>query len=257
MIVLCGNLTDIATHLEKPWAECDKKYMNRYSGAVFTPMPFSSVDIKHLWVHSISGNIEGSVREYLHLFMSNLYDDSHEIFKIVRSPDVNIKAVSKLIIDAISKIKTQLPRCGKAIRKIEASLNLLETNFDEYYHDFTQSGDETSIFTKFISDVSDDAGDDPSILFQFREIINFYMKAARQNVANGKISSDKLNLLNAISEKYNNIEKKASSYFNITIPDEPSSSPVEPDDPDETPADIEAKTSGPTVDPSPDDQAGE
>jgi hypothetical protein len=207
-IVLCSNISDIRAHLKYTWADVDKKFMNRYTNHEFTPFPFAKVDFKRIWL--VDAETNPSLREYVFELLSSLLKCTHRVYKIVTSPDVDVSKLSKIIVSALGSLRKHLPRCGKAFRKIEESVGMLEGNFDGYYMDFIQSKDPTNIFTSFIGDVADNCDSDPQLIFQCRKIVNFYRRSAQKKVANGEVSSEKTKMFETLMKNYNLLEKKAS-----------------------------------------------
>lgn len=217
-IVLCSNLSDIHAHLKKEWSDVDKKFMHRYTNHEFTPFPFAKVDFKKIWL--IDGDDNPTLCEYIFILLSKILKESHRIYKIVTSPDVDVSKLSKIIVSALGGLRKHLPRCGKAFNKIEQSVSMLEKNFDGYYMDFIQSKDSTNIFTSFIGDVADNCDSDPQLIFQCRKIVNFYRRSAQKKVASGEISPEKNKMFDTLMKNYNILEKKATDATGVSQDDD-------------------------------------
>jgi hypothetical protein len=112
---------------------------------------------------------------------------SRDVYRTITSPDVDVAEFSKSIIASITQVKKQIPRCERAFAKIEASVSLLEGNFDGYYKDFVQSQNPSTIIESFVIDVSNTGGADMQTTRQFRKIIDYYRRATQGKIKDPKI----------------------------------------------------------------------
>jgi len=124
--------------------------------------------------------------------ISNIYLNIININNLFASPDIDIDEFTDVIIAAIKEIKhvPELSRCQAAFSKIEKSVDLLRSEFGNYYNAFAESGDFTVILQSFISDVSNAEGNlTPKLSREFITIMKFYtdkldkLKQAGHNVA--------------------------------------------------------------------------
>ena len=162
----------------------DDSFIARIPGFEFSPFPFSSLNIKQIWM---SPHINDRIKKYIFTVMNIVLDISKIVYKTLTSPDVDVKEFSKAIISSIAQVKKQIPRCEKAFAKIEQSVSLLEGNFDGYYKDFIQSQNPSTIIESFVVDVSQSGGGDAQTTRQFRKIINYYQKATQGKINDPKI----------------------------------------------------------------------
>lgn len=215
LIESCSSMSDIHVHLKKEWADIDKKFFMRYNSNKFTPFSFApNLDFKRLWL--VDANENDQLMEYIFTFLKSCFKQTHAIYKIVTSPDVDVSNLSRIIVGAITNLKKHLPRCEKAFKKIEESVGMLENNFDSYYKDFIQTKDPSNILTAFIGDVASNAGDtDVQLIIECRRIVSFYNKHARKQASNGGASSEKMKMFDALMSKYNILEKKALNAMDI------------------------------------------
>ncbi len=110
-------------------------------------------------------------------------------------------------IDKIQK-HPDLNRCGKAFSQIKKSVKLLKDNFNGYYREFVGSKNSTIMMEHFILDVSKSTNSDPVLMSQFKKIIMFYRKIARDGQANNpkaKMFFDK------VDESLKNLEKQTQN----------------------------------------------
>ncbi len=208
LLVICQGLLEISGPLGRAWADVDKDFMNRCTPPTFTPLPFTKLNLRYLWDVGGGANDHAAnkMRELIFFFMSAVYLACYEIYKITTSPDVDVRKLSEVIIGSIAALRKQIPRCEKAFKKIEESVGLLETNFDDYYKDFIQSKDPTNIFTAFVTDVSQSTENDAQLIFQCRHIVNFFRQSAEKRMAEGKTTPEQQSIFNTLIAHYNKID---------------------------------------------------
>lgn len=175
IIVICGNMGALGVHLGQSWDKVDRKFMNRFVGNVFTPFPFCYIDFKEIYI--INGDNDIKIQECAFGVMRTIFVNSFDIYKISTSPNIDSKKLADVVVNCISKLRKQIPGCGKAFDKLEKSASIFENNFTGYYKDFTQSDDPMNIFTSFISDVAtDNKSTDLSVVLQCRKIVAHFRK---------------------------------------------------------------------------------
>jgi hypothetical protein len=183
IILICKNLIEYSEKLSVG-DTFDDSFIARIPGLEFYPLPFSRLNIKQIWA---SPKITDRIKKYIFTVLKIVLDISKDVYKILTSPDVNVKEFSSAIISSISQVKKQIPRCEKAFAKIEQSVGLLEGNFDGYYKDFIQSQNPSTIIESFVIDVSQSGGADSQTTRQFRTIIDYYRKATQGKIKDPKI----------------------------------------------------------------------
>lgn len=160
--------------------------------------PFCNFDIKFLYLF---GKIDDSVKKYILIFLNMLFNTTYEIYQIVTTPDIDIKKFSEIIIQTISQTKKMIPRTGKAFKKIEESVELLQNNFNDYYKDFISTKSASSIITSFLMDCqasnkNDNEQVDVELARQFMRITAFYRKQSA-----GKINDPRINQIFELLDK--------------------------------------------------------
>ena len=200
IILTCKNLIGYSNKFNVG-EDFDDSFIARIPGFDFSPLPFSSLNIKRIWS---SKNITDRIKKYIFTVLKIVLDISKEVYKTLTSPDVNVKEFSKAIISSIAQVKKQIPRCEKAFLKIEQSVSLLEGNFDGYYKDFIQSQNPSTIIESFVIDVSNSGGADSQTTRQFRRIINYYRKATQGKIKDPKIKK----VFDMLNENFSEMEKK-------------------------------------------------
>ena len=95
----------------------------------------------------------------------------------------------------IGEVKKRIPRCEKAFKKIEESVDLLKENFNGYYKDYVQTQNQMIIMESFVTDVAKNTKADPETTREFRQIISYYRKMAGQQIKNPPMKQlfDKIN----------------------------------------------------------------
>lgn len=159
------------------------KFIRRAVGEELYIFDFAKINFKHLFTHILEENFPekdelDGCKQYILVMCNMLYITTQDIYSIVTSPDVDIDKLSELIIKAITAAKKQVPRCDKAFRLIENSVDMLKNGMSSYYKDFVASGNPAVIFENFINDISNDMHIDTQTLSQFKRIIFHFRKQA-------------------------------------------------------------------------------
>lgn len=157
--------------------------------------PNCDFDIKFLYSFS---KIDDSIKKYILIFLNMLYNTTYDIYQVITSPDVDISKFSEIIISSIAQAKKMVPRAGKAFKKIEESVELLQSNFGGYYKDFISTKNPSIIIENFILDCSKEQGEnvDLDLARQFKKIAMFYKKKSA-----GKIKDPRINQIFEMLDK--------------------------------------------------------
>lgn len=158
-------------------------FIKRAIGDELILFDICKINFKHIFGHILAENILdkkelADSKVYILLMLNMLYITTQDIYNLVSSPDVDIDKLSELIITAITAAKKQIPRCDKAFRLIENSVDMLKNGMSTYYKDFVASGNPTVIFENFIGDLADDLHIDTQTMGQFKRIIFHFRKRA-------------------------------------------------------------------------------
>ncbi len=167
----------------KDRANLSDAFIKRAVGDDLTLFTFCRINFKHLFSHILAENISdkkelADAKMYILITLNMIYITTQDIYNIVSSPDVDIDKLSELIVQAIGAAKKQIPRCDKAFRLIENSVDLLKNGMSSYYKDFVASGNPVVIFENFINDLSGDLHIDTQTMGQFKRIIFHFRKRA-------------------------------------------------------------------------------
>ena len=152
----------------------------------YTPLPFTNLNFYNLWteISDLENNGE-KIKEYVLQVLKKLMEKSYEIQNILVSPDIDVEEFSSVLVEAITKARSQLPRCQQAFDKIEEAVGTLRNNFGDYYKEFMISKKPNSILESFVSDVAKSHKNNTRLKWQFMQIVNFYRKHSA-----GKISKE-------------------------------------------------------------------
>ena len=221
-IITCDRLVPYKQNfndLEK----LNPKFITCMAGTEWCPFSFSGLNYKMLFSQT---NIKDNNIRFFMTILFKVFDFSYKLWQETVSPDCDVDQFVDVIMTNIDEIKKRAPelsRCGKAFKKITESVQLLKSNFSTYYRDFVETKDSTTMMQSFIMDVSKQTNSDPEVMREFREIIKYYKKLAKQQPNNPKMKA----LFDKVSDSFKQLEKGATNLVNIkTDPDE------EPDDSD-------------------------
>jgi len=235
-IGICNTLIVYKKHIEDE-KTIDSKFILNMPGHEFTPFGFCGLNFKRICVLlSTDDDYDKTQNNQLikisMLLLNKLYNLTYNLFKVVNKPDIDVDEFVSVIMSNIGEVKKRIPRCEKAFRKIEESVDLLKNNFGTYYKDFVESNNSTIIMENFVLDVANNTNPDTGTIFQFKQIIKYFRTAMKNNASqNPEIKM----LFKKVSEnfkkldKFNNISKAQSGEFddNAGSSDESSSEEVE------------------------------
>lgn len=194
------------------------------AGLTWAPLPdLPQLNIKKIY---IDDRMTKGDKNFLLMVLKKMYEISHAMYETLMKPDIDVNEFVEVIMSSIDTVKKQIPRCDQAFQKIIESVGLLKGNFNNYYKDFTVSGNPTIIMENFVLDVSKNTKATPAITQQFRKIISHYKKVASQQATNPKLKS----LFAQVDANFRELESKVKP----DAEDEPSESESEPSD-DEKP----------------------
>jgi len=141
-------------------------------------LDFSNLDLKKIWNDD---KITLKFKEFILRTMIKLYELGMEIYKIITSPNIDIKRFSKILVKNIGKLKRQIPNCDTAFNAILSSVKLLENNFGDYYRDSVHANNPNIIIENFIMDVSQNQKPTAILTLQFKKIIGFIQRHSKKN----------------------------------------------------------------------------
>ena len=179
-------------------------YITKYAGNEWCPISGAeALNIKQIYIMSQTQDD----KDFLLMWIQKLYEICYKMYETLNIPDIDPDDFIKIVKVSIEKLKKQIPRCGKAFKKIEESISMLKDNFTNYYKDYITSNNPSIIIESFISDVSKESGNDIELAREFRSIINYYKKMVKQQKETG---NSKLNKV------FSHVESQFSLLSNIT-----------------------------------------
>ena len=175
VMITSANLAPFKHHLSA--ANPSDTFIRREPGNTFVPLAFTSLDLKLIWNY----DVEPKCLKFILSILQHTYTISYNIYDVIYSPDVDIVQFSELLISTIAKLRKQIPRCDRAFDVIENSVNMLRTNFKDYFRMSVESENPATILESFIIDVASSQKANPSVVMQFRKITAFMKKNAGNN----------------------------------------------------------------------------
>lgn len=193
-IHICKNLIIYKKYIENN-EDLSDNFIRSSKNREIKIFPNCDFDIKYLYSFS---KIDDSIKKYILIFLNMIYNTTYDIYQVITSPDVDISKFSEIIISSISQAKKMVPRAGKAFKKIEESVDLLQSNFGNYYKDFISTKNPSIIIENFILDCGKEQGEnvDTDLLRQFQKIAMFYKKKSA-----GKIKDPRINQIFEMLDK--------------------------------------------------------
>jgi len=201
-IIMCDRLVPYKHYIEDI-KNLNHKFITSMPGVEFIPFPFiPKFNIKYIF--TLSGVGPNTITFFMTV-LCKAFEFSHDLYKVISSPDVDVDQFTEVIMSNIGEIQKQseLNRCGDAFKKIKESVSMLKDNFGSYYRDFISTKDSTVMMQNFIADVAKKQDANPTVTRQFRVIINYYRKLAQQQIQNPKVKM----LFDRVNESFQQLEK--------------------------------------------------
>jgi hypothetical protein len=193
-------------------ASLSSNFILKADGDFIVLLSFSSLDFKQIYLHTL---MTEEYSNYILFVLFLLYKKFLIIVKELVSPDIDVNKFSEILIDNIEEIRKHIPRCDKAFNKIRQSVDLLKTNFGEYYKDFISSQNPGIIIEHFVLDVSASSTEDPVTTRQFRDIIKFYRDHMQNRIKDPKINK----IFQMVSQNLDILEDKEKKTAEKTEPE--------------------------------------
>lgn len=233
IIQTCSNLVDYKNFLGDKNKLRDI-FLTRTMVGTITPFEDLEIDVKFMY-NQLDRTSQSRV--YMMLILSKAYTISYKMYEIVTAPDYNINEFVGIVQDSLGSVKSMVPRCDAAFDKILDSVHLLKNNFTDYNRDFLATGNPTIIMENFVTDVAMETKASPSLMGQFRKIIDFYRKQAKEHAQDPTMKTLFAEVDKNMSTMTKRIEdkKKAapSGYEGEESAEEPAAETVEPTPPEE------------------------
>ncbi len=176
MIITSNNLE----HYKKYLADNDDlgSFIYREPGIKLQPFAFTTFDLKIIWG---ADSMTDKSKQFIMSILRHVHRIGIEMYDVITSPDIDIKKFSKILIDSITKMKKQIPRCDKAFKLIENSVSMLEKNFKTYFRGSVEAGNPNIIIESFIIDISTTQKSSPAVAREFRMIVSHLKMMNAQN----------------------------------------------------------------------------
>ena len=202
--------------------------------AVGTVNPFDGLDIDVKFMYNqLERGSQGQT--YMMLVLSKTYQISYKLYELITSPDYNIDEFVSVVHDSLGSVKGMVPRCDEAFNKILSSVDLLKTNFTSYNRDFIATGNPTIIMENFVVDVAVETKASPTLMGQFKKIIDFYRKQAKEHSQNPTMKSLFAEVdrnMSSVTERMESRRKLADASTDVVDDEGPSTGDLSADQPD-------------------------
>jgi len=200
-IKTCDNLIPYRKYIGK-MENLDHKFLETMAGNEFSPFPFSNLNFKYI-IDGLLIKKGLSEIKFVMTVLNKILTLSYNLYRVYNNPDFDVSEFAKVIVNNIGEVKKRIPRCEKAFKKIEESVDLLKENFNGYYKDYVQTQNQMIIMESFVTDVAKNTKADPETTREFRQIISYYRKMAGQQIKNPRMKQ----LFDKVNENFNMIDQ--------------------------------------------------
>lgn len=179
LLITCSNLHQYEEHI-KNRQTMDDGFIFRAPGLEFKPFEFSQLNIKAIF----TGEATKTQIKLIMNVLSHVHEIGCHVYEITTSPNIDVKEFSKIMVKAISHLKSQIPRCDAAFNVIQQSIEMLEKNFKTYYRSAVDAKNPSLILQDFISDVALTQSGNLAVVSQLKHIVSFLQKKAESQHSN-------------------------------------------------------------------------
>ena len=220
-ISICDNLIKYRKHIQDADNLCHKFIINM-PGVDFSPFPFTDLNVKQLFIllstdaypsAGVPRNVNDTVtkisEQFIKLMMlvlNKLYNLTYKLYQAYSSPDIDVKEFAEVVMNNLREVKKRIPRCEKAFRKIEESVEMLQDNFGTYYRDFVETKNQTIIMENFVLDVAKNTRADGETTRQFQQIIKHYKQIAQHQIKNPQLKM----LFDKVNDNFKQLERHSN-----------------------------------------------
>jgi len=181
LIVLCRELKKQKKYIGNREKLSKEFIVTSVDPDVFMLDPICHLPFKEIFIGEKIKRMKNA-EQYILLLLCMLFEKTHDIYKTITSPDVDVDKFVDIVTTSIDQVKKQVPSCDAAFNKIKNATSMLKDNFDVYYKDFITNQNPTSIMEDFVADVSRTVSGDAKMISQFNKIINFYKSKSQQQM---------------------------------------------------------------------------
>jgi hypothetical protein len=157
---------------------CEDMFLLSQNGVIF---PFSRLDIRNIFVVR---DEDEEKKKYIIRAVKLLYKTATDVLKEVSQPNISPDEYIEVIETAVINGRKKVPRCNEAFDVMTNSTGMFREKFNIYYKHFLESGNPSIILQDFVSDVADlakNAGENPQLKRQFKEIFDVFGKELSNN----------------------------------------------------------------------------
>lgn len=199
LIITASNLDSLKIDESKNDRGTTLNHIADDSRATVEYLAFCPFDFKRWVIDQLAMNrgmlIERQRLTLMVTFLTQWKAKCKALYECINSVDIDIDDFIRVIKESMVHIKQQpeLQNCTEAFKRIEDSMSMLKNNFGQYYSDFVESGNNSTIIIEnFILDVSKNSKSSPALVMQFKKIISFYKNARSKASAQGDKKIDHL-----------------------------------------------------------------
>lgn len=198
-----SNIIEYKRFLENADA-LDPSFLTKSSMLTLEPVQDLKVNFKLMYMNMSDERDQKFILMSLH----KLYDITKKMFEERGKVDIDTGAFVRAVHATVEKLKTELPQCGLAFKKILESTDLLTKNYDSYYKDYVGCNNSMVIAENFIQDVAGKVDKSPRLAFQFQQIIKHLRKlTSRLSMADPKYKQTFDTLLSHADKSYKEVER--------------------------------------------------
>lgn len=178
---VCHNLMSHRSNLETPK---NIYFVNDIPSEFIALSPITNIDFKALWADEF---FTKQLKTVSLLIMKILLQKAYAVYKIVSTPDINIKKFTETLTGSIMALKKRIPRCDDAFNEIARSVDLFEDNFSNYYRDFvgTEQSNPSVMIDNFVRDIINkhEGKKQKRLIMQFGRIVRYIKQQYQKNRA--------------------------------------------------------------------------
>jgi hypothetical protein len=200
-VMMCDRLVNYKNNFNDI-TKFNHKFIMRMPGVEWCPFPFIDINLKYIFS---CANVRENTIGFFMMVLHKAFAHSYALWGELGSPDIDIDEFINVLMMNLTEIqkRPELTRCQKAFKQIAESVGLLKQNFGTYYRDFVDTKDNTIMMQHFIIDVSKNTNNDPQLTAQFRKIVEYYRKIAKDQIQNPKVKA----LFDKVNESFNELDK--------------------------------------------------
>lgn len=200
LIITCSNLDAVKIDTAKNAKGTTLNFLADDTRATVEYLAYCPFDFKAWAINQLAltggTHIEQRRLTVMVSLLAQWKEITKSLYDVINSADIEVEEFVNIIKESLASIRQhpELQGCSEAFKRIEESLSMLRGNFDKYYSDFVESGNNSTIIIEnFILDVSKSTKSSPALVMQFKKIISYYKNIReRSKQAGGNTTIDRL-----------------------------------------------------------------